>query len=203
MWKLSVLSLAVALSGCVMTGRAPNLATYDTASYEKDQYGQEYMTGLSFKYPAPARLKPDALPLCIVKTIDNRSVTLSDSSRSWVGPYSGYYYRMGVQREAGGGEVLSFVSEDKREAVATGTVTHRYTFGMAPIERSVRFTLNAKVGASETMFRFDRLEWAQLDTGVAANNGYDRIGAWEKARPELAAESLKLVADKLSSCLSQ
>lgn len=203
MRKLLVVPLVVALAGCVMAGRAPGLAAYDSASYEQDQYGQEFITAVTFRYPAQPDLSADALPLCIVKTVDNRSVTLSDSSRSWVGPYSGYYYRAGIQREAGGGEVLSFVSSDKREAVATGTTTHRYSFGAAPIERSVRFTLNAKASVSETVFQFDRLEWAQLDTGIAANNGYSRIGAWEKAQPELAAASLKAIADKLNACLSQ
>jgi len=195
--------LAAGLAGCAMTGRAPELAAFDGARYEMDSHNQEFISGVTFQYPGHAPRRADALPLCAAKTIDNRSVSLSDSSRSFVGPYSGYYYDVKASREAGGGAVLRYVSDDKKEVVADGSARYSFTFGFAPVERAVRFAAAIKLSPAATVVSFDKLEEAQLDTGILSNDGFRRIGAWSGTHSDLALAALQKVADAVVECVGQ
>ncbi|MNR34942.1 hypothetical protein D3C85_1527530 [compost metagenome] len=106
------------------------------------------------------------------------------------------------QREAGGGGVIVQASKDGRSVVAE-RVTEYSTSSLIPIQRAVRFTLSAKVGDAGRTFYFSKLEQAQLDTGVASNTGYRKIGVWSGANPDLALSSIRDVAGSINGCLSR
>lgn len=195
-------SVLLLLAGCATSAKSPALASLDGITYERDTYGNEIISSVKFEYSAPPPELANALPACLARVIDNRSVTLSDSSGSFFGAYSGHYYTQNNTRETGGGAVLSHVSDDSKSAIAQGTVKYTTTMALLPIERSVRFVVAANINNESRSFSFEKLEQAQLTTGAVANNGYSSLGAWSGADPDLAIASLRKIADSLNNCLS-
>lgn len=71
-----------------------------------------------------------------------------------------------------------------------------------PIQKFIRYTVNAKVSDTQSGYWFENLTQAQGDTGVVQNNGFMPVAAWEAANPEQAYLALSEVAEKLDSCLA-
>jgi len=195
-----VAGLGMLLAGCASPQRMASLDSMGAMSYGKNSYGHETLEGVRFSYP-PAKVAGDALPLCVAKTVENRAVTLSDTT-SRVGPYSGMVYNQRSAREAGGGQVISYVSEDKQTVVATGTTPFGERGAVVNDEQSLTFTLTVKNSTSGATYEFAKLQKAYRDTGAMANEGYQDVGAWSAARPDRAVSALKALADKVSGCLA-
>jgi len=188
-----VLAAGIALSGCAYS-RMPELGQYQ-AEYVSAS-SAELVEGVVFTRPG----KADDLPECIAATVSNQGETLSDSSGSFVGAYTGNYYNVQRSTNTAGGSVIEYASPDGRSVVASGLT--RYNAN-ALVARSVRFKLSVKQGESGRIYRYGNLGQAQLNTGSVANNGYNPIGAWAGANPNLALDSLSRLTDNIERCLSR
>src|SRR5690606_6716292 len=97
----------------------PKLSQYDGLTFAKNSYGQEYITSATFQFPGKPPKSRDALPLCIAKNVDALPV---------------------------GADVVRFMSEDKRRAVAEGATRFTQVTLMTPQTTTVRYTLDASIG---------------------------------------------------------
>lgn len=197
---LVAVSFVALLAGCASPQRMASLDSMGTMSYGKNSYGHETLEGVRFSYPS-AEAAGDALPLCVAKTVQNRAVTLADTT-SRVGPYSGMVYNQRSAREAGGGQVISYVSEDKQTVVATGTTGFGERGAVINDEQSLSYTLTVKNTAAGATYEFANLQKAYRDTGAMANEGYQAVGAWSAARPDKAVSTLKTIAESVNGCLA-
>lgn len=191
------IGIAASISGCAYH-RMPELSQYTGATYEP-WMSAEALSAITFDLPASKSKIKEALPVCVAQHVTNREVSLSDSSSSFWGPYSGRYYNLQRTYGVGGGNVIQQVGDDGRVVVAQGVT--RYQAG-ALVERYVRFTLTARQLSTGTSFRFAALEQAQANTGAVANMGYTKIGSFAGSNPDQAAATLKVVADNIYHCLS-
>lgn len=195
MRKYILVGLGVfALAGCAGQVRMPLLAAYDA---EFVPYAsRESVEAVNFHKPG----LPGDLAACVAATVSNQGETLSDSSGSFFGAYTGNYYSIGRSTQAGGGSVIEHAATDGNSVVASGST--RYS-ASALVSRSVRFKLSVKQDEAGRTYRYGSLGQAQLNTGAAANNGYNPIGSWAGANPNLALESLSKLTDNIERCLSR
>lgn len=186
--------LTIATAGCAGQGRMPKLSAYDA---EFAPYASaEAVTAVQFHRDG----RSGDIPSCVAEIVSNQGETLADSSRSFVGVYTGNYYSIQRSSQSAGGSVLEHVAQDGKSVVASGSA--RYSAG-ALVTRSVRFKLALKQSDSGRIYRFSSLGQAQLDTGAAANNGYTPIGSWPGANPDLALAALSGITDQIERCLSR
>ncbi|MNE97279.1 hypothetical protein D3C80_1955980 [compost metagenome] len=94
---------------------------------------------------------------------------------------------------------MQHVSKDGRSAVAQGAVDYSAS---TLVSRSVRYVLAANLEPSGLRLDFSKLEQAQINTGVANNTGYMKIGAWAGANPDLALAALESQAEDIKNCVS-
>jgi hypothetical protein len=196
MQKLFVVAMTTFfITGCVNTTvRSDRLASLEGVEYETDKYGQQLIKSFAATIPDAGK---EELGVCVAKNVDNKSIALSDGSKSFTGPVTGNYYAVQSVRQVGGGQNILFVSEDRNTFVAQGV--SEYSRGL--ISRSVRFTLTAKRNDKVVNLVFEPIEQAQLNTGAIANTGYNKVGAWDAAGPYEAIESLNNVVKALENCL--
>ena len=193
-----ILLLAATLTACANMAEVSNkIAGLDGVEITQGEYGEQLLES----YTVKGRGASDAdLPFCIAKSIQNNDVTITDSSRSFVGAYTGRYYQAGSTVNIGGGSVLTYVSVLGDKVVAQGTTSYR-SGGL--VERSVRFQLTAASQEDLVTLIFSPIEQAQLDTGAIANKGYYRVGAWDGASPDLVIAALSRESDKIINCLRE
>lgn len=195
MYKLIMPCIAIGtLLGCAGQARMPALSGYeaDYAPYASS----EAVEAVQFRKPG----QPGDLAACVAATVSNQGETLSDSSGSFFGAYTGNYYNIERSTQAGGGSVIEYAAPDGNSVVASGST--RYS-ASALVSRSVRFKLSVKQDEAGRTYRYGGLGQAQLNTGAAANNGYNPIGSWAGANPNLALESLSRLTDNIERCLSR
>lgn len=185
--------LGVLLAGC-STARMPELSQYQA---EFAPFASaESVSAVTFRRPGTV----GNLPQCIAEVVSNQGETLSDSAGSFFGAYTGNYYVSHNASQATGGNVIEYVASDRGSVVASGSVRYQVN---ALVARSVRFKLSAKQGETGRIYRFGSLQQAQLDSGVAANNGYNPLGSWAGANPDLAVKSLSHLVDQIDGCLAR
>lgn len=185
--------LGALLAGC-STVRMPELSQYQAefAPYASS----ESVSAVTFRRSGTV----GNLPQCIAEVVSNQGETLSDSAGSFFGTYTGNYYVSKNSSQSTGGNVIEYVSSDKGSVIASGSVRYQVN---ALVARSVRFKLSAKQGEAGRIYRFGSLQQAQLDSGVASNNGYNPIGSWAGANPDLAVKSLNYLVDQIDGCLAR
>lgn len=138
-----------------------------------------------------------SLPACVASTVRNDSVSLTDASGSFVGPYSRQLYQLGNSREVGGGNVLRYVSADESNVVATGTT--QYTSAL--ISYSARFTVTIKRVEGHLNYVYSGIERAQLSTGYLANSGYSRVHIMGGGGAENVLKGLQDLTEELDVCM--
>lgn len=141
-----------------------------------------------------------SLPQCIAEIVSNQGETISDSSGSFFGAYTGNYYSRNNSQQVTGGNVLEHTSTDGKTVVSSGSTRYQAS---ALVARSVRFKLTAKKTDNGVDYRFSSLQQAQLNSGAAANTGYNPIGSWSGANPDLAMKSLSDLTDQINECMSR
>ncbi len=194
MRAIPVFIFAALMAGCAGQARAPALSGYDA---EFVPYASsEAVEAVQFRKAG----KPSGLAECVAATVSNQGETLSDSTGSFFGAYTGNYYRVERSTQAGGGNVIEYAAPDGNSVVASGST--RYS-ASAMVSRSVRFKLSIKQNEAGRTYRYGSLGQAQLNTGAAANIGYNPIGSWAGANPDLALESLSRLTDNIERCLSR
>ncbi|MDE1557027.1 hypothetical protein N5J23_11080 [Comamonas aquatica] len=194
-----IAAAAATIVGCVSMERSPALGDAGNLIFEKDAYGNEFIVEAKYSYKLANPTEKDALPLCVSQIVENRSVGVKGNTTS-IGPYTGRLYTQQISSTLGGGQVIRYVSDDRKKVIAEGAAT--YETGSAFVSRNVRYVLTAKTEEQALNLSFGKLEHVQLDSGVASNNGYGKIGSWAGATPDKALEKIKSVAEALHQCLT-
>lgn len=197
---LSAIAAAVIVTGCASVERSPSLSGVGDVKYERAPQGYDFVTGANFRFPGAVK-NADILPVCISQNVQNRGVTLR-GTESRTMPFTGRTLSYESKDQIAGGQVIRYLSEDKKLVVAEGSETYGLGGLLTGVERNVRYTLTVKAALDEKIFSFDKLEVAQLSSGVASNSGYGKIGSWSAAQPELALKALQKVADDLDRCIN-
>jgi hypothetical protein len=164
------------------------------------RYGQPGIDGnylKSFEVIGSGPAAPGKVAMCAAGAVRNDPVSLSDSSRTFVGAYTGNYYQAGSNREVGGGSALQYVAPDESSIVAKGETG--YTSAM--VSRSVRYTVTIKSSGPERKYLFAGIQQAQLDTGSMVNAGYSPVHVMMGGGSEDVAQSLSAVADEIETCI--
>jgi hypothetical protein len=186
--SMVVAMMALSVSACSMSPK------------DLSRFGDVELDGSnlsSISITKPRATAGDKLPMCTASTVKNDSVSLSDTSGSFVGSYTGTYYRGEKNVQVGGGSVIQYISPDQSKIVAKGATG--YTSAM--IERSVRYTLTVQPSANGgRTYKFSGIQQAQLSTGSSANTGYFNVHTMMGGGSEEVASSLRSVADQIESC---
>ena len=196
--KIITLAMTLFLFSCAISNTVDPSIPSNVALSAPEAYNAQYLDYVYFDLDEshlegnPAR--------CIALNINNNEYTLSDSSRSFVGAYTGTYYNITSQRQAGGGDALIY--SDDVTAIGNGSTDGTFTFGLVPIKKIVTFKVEVNIDAGKQSITFNDIQAAQESTGSAVNDGFNRVGAWPGAKPVFVYELLETTANKLKSCLS-
>lgn len=199
-WILVIATL-VTLSGCVTAQRSSELATRPGVVFSGSPEVGFTITGVEIER-AGTRAGHDGMGVCLATHIHNSSVQLSDSSRSFVGSYTGNYYNINSSRSEAAEQPVRFISANGSDAVVRGQTSYTYTYGLAAITRVVRFTLNIKQSAKENRYSFSNIEAAQTSTGILPNNGFTQFYDMAVLYPERAYDGLSNLTEVINGCLA-
>lgn len=178
-------AVSIGLSGCLAT--TTKMQINEDVTY-KNWNDYEAIDTVSFN----RKSRGGDLNVCLLQSVSNRSVTLTDSSGSFVGPYTGNYYINTNTRDVDGSDVIVHSSEGVM--VANGSTQFQAnTF----VKQIVRYTLTV----TPSKYKFSNIEQAQADTGGVANEGFKPVGAWGTARPDKTVNALKEISSRLDTCL--
>jgi len=185
---------ALLLSACASQGRMPVLNQYNAEF--SPWASSEAVSAVAFTRSGG----PGDIPGCVAATVSNQGQTLSDSSGSFFGAYTGNYYRSEQSSQVAGGSVIEYVAPDGGSVVASGST--EYSAG-ALVSRAVRFKLSVKQQGDGRKYRYTGIQQAQSNTGAAANTGFTPVGAWAGANPDMALASLERLTDSIESCIGR
>lgn len=195
--KKLFLILSIVLTACATNSVDPNIPTNVTLS-TAEAYNAKYIESVRFDLEAkylggnPAK--------CLALNVDNKEYTLTDSSNSFVGAYTGSYYNIEKHRQVGGGQ--SLIYSDETSAISKGSTEGKFTFGLVPIIKIVTFKVDVNTAESKRSITFTDIRAAQQSTGAASNDGFNRVGAWSGAKPVFVYDLLNQVSNDIKSCLS-
>lgn len=193
------LALSGLLSGCAVDSVSTALSEREGVVLKSTPSGIQFFDGINLNRPA-VTVNKDTMSMCLLSSLSNDTITLKSSAGSFVGAYTGNYYQANQQREAGGGQVIKYVSDDGDKAAANGLVKSSALWG---IETAVRFQLQLYVDAGKTSYNVSNIQQAQINTGTATNDGFDSIGAWSGSSPDKAYDSIVSAIDSLQQCLAR
>ncbi len=191
-------SAVIAVSGCATTQIDPSIP--QNASLKADNSGNNYLDKVVFSFPTPERTEKN-LGKCIALYVDNDDTALKDSSRSFVGAYTGNYYRIEQRSSSRGSDVLRHIDSDT--AVVQGRSPADYVFLGLPVKAVIDYKLLIDSSGPETLLEFSNLKRAQLDTGAASNSGFVPIGAWSSAGPTSAIGAIDAIHRDIRNCLDR
>ncbi|EKD4460478.1 hypothetical protein ORP92_002774 [Escherichia coli] len=192
---MAALLLAGCSAGQQREARLNNIPSLKTQYNGQREYLKEYS----------AKIKTNKTPLekvkiCVLRNVSNRDVVLSDSSKSFVGAYTGNYYNIGGKTVVNGGGVVESVN-DSGFIIAQGNTSYSFDSGIVQIKRVVRFTLDAMPQSEHVNITFSNIQQAQTETGALPNTGFSEIGTWEGAGPYQAIKSLDKIVSSISECM--
>lgn len=190
------------LAGCAINGTGtadPALSNLDGVTLGSDGTNQ-FVEQVEFVYGTDGAEKP--LPLCIAQNVTNRSTSVTGETSSYLSPITGNRYSTQGTNDIGGGEALSYISQDEKSVVANGNTSYTFKSGFVPIKRTVRFSLNAEQSENNLILSFDNLEQVQNDAGAAPLGGYHGLGAWQGGGGVMAYGALEEVARGVRDCLT-
>lgn len=193
-----ILGIGLGLAGCATNQISSNLNGVDGLTL-KQVGGNSFLDRYEFSSQASAS---SDLAFCMASSVSNKDVQLSDSANSFVGQASGNLYIAGSRSNSAGGEVIKYKSDDGSKVAAQGRADYSFTFGFAPISRTVQFDVVAKKDSGKLLIAFTDIMHAQKETGAATNSGFTPVGAWDGANPDMALSTLKDVAAKIQSCMN-
>lgn len=198
---IAALATITMLGGCAAIGTRtadPAIANLPTVTMGTAP-GGPYIEQVDFSFDVGAVEKP--LPLCIAQNVNNRAANVSGETYRYTSPYTGITYSDQDTSSVGGGEVLSYVSEDEKSVVARGTTEYAYTFALTRVENVVLFSLNADLEDSHLNLSFKDLAQASKQSVGEAPGRQRKLWAWEAAGAQQAYASIEEVAEDLRDCL--
>lgn len=206
MSRCILLAVVVLVSGCVHYGSSDELSRMPGIDFSEGVNGYKAITAVAFNLPGVIP-NADSLGLCLAENVRADGVDLIDSSRSYVGRYSGIYREVENRREAGSENSLKYVSKSGGQAVARGRISYTYNseagFVSVPITKVIRFTLSVTTSATSNTYRFKDVESAQTDTGVVPNSGFGPFLDIRPTFPERGYRKLSELSMEVNRCLSR
>ena len=196
--KALPLLLLTILTGCATTAIDPNIPK-NVKLTAPDSYGNHFIDTVTFKLN-PEQSKGN-LTKCVVLNVTNEEHTLSDSSNSFIGGYSGSIHSIEKNQNVGGGQ--SILYSDKSMVVAKGNVDGTYSSGIVPITQIISYKVSVDTSPDKNEIIFSNVRFAQKSTGYVNNDGFNKVGSWPGAKPVFAYELLKQVSDNIQTCLSK
>jgi hypothetical protein len=195
--RILTLSFPIILAGCATNATAPNIPS-NVALSAPGAYNEQYIESVKFEL---GTIHEQSTPAkCLALVVNNNEQTLTDSSNSFVGAYTGNYYNIEKSRQAGGGQSLLY--SDEKSAIAKGNTKGTFTFGLAPITKIVSFKVEVNATPENRFIKFTDVQAAQESTGVINNTGFSKAGAWSGAEPVFVYNLLNKVSDDIKSCMS-
>lgn len=140
------------------------------------------------------------LKLCVAEIIANEDVILKDAAGSWVGPYTGNYYRNDNKQVVSGRGIFKYVDDKSTTLIANGTTSYS-SGGLIPIKKFVKFNLKASSKATGYSIVFSNITRAQQSTGTLSNDGFNKVGVWSGADADGVYSQLQNVAKNIHACL--
>ncbi|MBM1145642.1 hypothetical protein GN155_017800 [Alcanivorax sp. ZXX171] len=205
-WTLPAVFAVLMLSGCASTPPAPSdLGNRDGVELVERERGARLFKSAEFALPGSVPDKA-VLGLCLAKNVRVDSVRLSDSSKSFIGAYSGRYYNIGNSYQAQGEESTKFIAEDGSGAVARGQFKYSFVVrGLLPVSivNVVRYTLEVSQTPEVNRYVFSDITAAQTETGNMPNTGFTPVYDIGLLHPEIAHDRMAAVASALNTCLRQ
>ncbi|RKS85744.1 hypothetical protein DES39_1157 [Orbus hercynius] len=198
MKKLLLVFMSIALFGCAAQQVDKNLASFTGVTYE--DYEGEYKMLKSFTVQGTTSKNINDINVCLLQNIENDDVKLTDSSKSFVGSYSGNYYNVTSGSTSSGGSVQQY--SDDKTIVIKGLTKYKNPQSWVPITNYVRYTLTVKKDKTNLNYTFSNIKQAQAETGYVANNGFNPIGNWDGANPSVILKTLENEVSKVSACLN-
>ncbi len=191
--KLLIIACVITVSGCAQT-RLESLSQVKGLEFTHTQGGSEVIDKYTVTKPAPNG--SNSIATCAALEISNKSVSLIDGSKSFIGAYSGNYYNRGNNISVTGGETIQHA--DQNSAVVTGVGQYNTAF----VNRYVRYTALIKKDGNNINYTFNRIEQAQQDTGALTNPGFYEVGTWNMADPDKVLAFLDNEVAKVQKCLA-
>lgn len=186
------------LAGCAnQDKRSVELSSHDGVTYERFN-GKEVLAEYE-RNEKPIYFSQDKLARCTIQSLKNDATTLSDSSNSFVGSYTGNYYNVTKTDSIAGGGVIKYMMKDSVGLIAEAKTMYSTTF----IARAVKYNLLIEKLENSVDFKITNIMQAQLDTGAISNTGFYKVGSWSSAEPVLVINSINSDIDKVYKCLSQ
>jgi len=139
--------------------------------------------------------------VCIAENITNEEVFLKDSSKSFVGSYTGHYYNISSKTQIDGSSVIRMVEDDLKTIIARGMHEYSVTVCLLPLAQYLRYTVKMVFNQKILKIQFTKIERAQKNTGYLSNSGFDPVGNWPGARPEEVYTQLEMLSESLWSCV--
>ena len=196
-----VVAISMLMTGCAnMTQRDPNLAQFNNVEYINAGQANEGIKSFYTEHTVK-NLDPEVAKVCIFQTVKNEDVTLTDSSKSFVGSYTGTYYNIKSSKTVDGGDVIK--GDTKRGVMFNGNFKHTATdmFGVMPMPGYVRYTGVAMKKGDTLKITYKQIEHAFQSTGSAANSGFSMLTSLAFIRPADAIKTMSDVSDSIVECI--
>ncbi|WP_406627711.1 hypothetical protein [Pectobacterium carotovorum] len=200
MKKIAVILISSLLAGCAADiSKDIGLNNISGISYKNNGHA-EYVKSYTKTFNNPTN-SIEKLKICTLRNVTNRDVRLGDSSKSFVGSYTGNYYNVKSSSNVSGGDVLSLSGGNS--LVVNGATSYLFDAGIISVKRFVRFTLDVFNKDNSVEYTFSNIQHAQSDTGSLPNDGFNDIGVWKMAGPTEAIRTLDGIALSINECLNK
>ena len=182
--------ILIVLTGCASLSEPVSLPKNVVVNNDKSIESMLFHENISPSY--------DKIDKCLALNIKNKNVNLSDSSKTYVGSYTGNIYNHGNSyTEFASKDKIYSNQKDKIVVVNGNTEYSKYL-----IDYVVKFRVHVQNKNNQTTILFDEINRAQLSTGYAVNDGFKPIYTHLGAHADAAVNSLEIVKNEIVSCLS-
>lgn len=193
-----LISISLIIVGCASAKRSAELAK---------RTGVEHDAPDGFRIERVVLNKPstnvdaDKVGYCLTSNMNVEAIQLTDSSKSFVGSYTGKYYDIKSNNSIDNERVITFISKDGVNSVSKGQINYIISNWAVSIKKYVRFTLDLQQSAAGNTYTFKNLYEAQADTGAVANTGFVKWADADELTPEKGYDELDKLADQINNCL--
>lgn len=190
----------IALTGCAQNVRMPENVELTPANAGRPQYV------LAINFSADTAISPidgyRKARLCIAEKISNDTVTLADSSHSFIGPATGRYYQIDSAHPVAGGATLQASDDELKTVIAKGSTHYSAGPSLLAIDYYLKFTIRFTAEQNRLSIKFTDITQAQADTGSMPNTGFGPLGTFWGATAPDAYKAAEQVANTIFQCVA-
>lgn len=195
--SISAVFLIFILTGCAQT-RMASLSAINGLEFSYGDKGNELIEKYTVVKNVPANNK-GSIHTCAALEVNNKSVSLSDESRSF-GGYFGWgryygFYDVNNTFSVAGGETVKY--SDENSIIVEGVTD----YSGSGSTMYVRYTALIRRDGNSVYYVFNNIEQAQKYTGGIINRGFKRLETWSDEHPDRAIAALDKEVEKIQNCL--